>query len=497
MKATDAYRRINNSPIKGIILFYTEQLKKEFGSVKIKDVISNIQTGKTPPKSNSKYYASNDINWFKPSDIGYGKYLVDAKEKFSNIALKEKKGTLYPANTLLIIGIGGGVGRVSILKESGSSNQQITGITFKENINPEYAYYYFLVREQYIKSIAKSMSFPIINQEKLKGIDFSFPEIKEQEEFVRFVDECLYCFENSKEPNFTKFLVDDNLKKYAVQQFKIIKEFDILSIENKKQNQLLIQLRQSIIQEAIQGKFTQEWRNQNHKLESPSELLKRLQLEKLKLVNEKINKNEKIHKHITTYDSPFDIPESWLWTILDECVLFKNGKAHEQYIDPRGNYILINSKFVSTNGIVKKHTNELLLPMSKNDIARVMSDVPGGRALSRCFLIDEDSKYSLNQRIGGLTHLNGVSPEYLKIVLDRNKYFLDFNDGKKQTNLTKNEILSCPVPLPPFEEQCLIVAKVEGFITKCEMLKNEITNLNNHSNNLLKALFNETFEVEV
>jgi type I restriction enzyme S subunit len=177
MKATDAYRRINNSPIRGIVLFYTEKIlqsKKVF----LETVISKIQTGKTPPKSNSKYYSSNDINWFKPSDIGFTKYLTKAKEKFAQIALDEKKGTLYPKGTLLLIGIGGGVGRVSVLKEVGSSNQQITGVTFNNDVSSEYAYYYYLVREDYIKSKAKSMSFPILNQAKIKGLEINYPSIE-------------------------------------------------------------------------------------------------------------------------------------------------------------------------------------------------------------------------------------------------------------------------------------------------------------------------------
>ncbi len=129
MKATDVYRRINNSPIKGIILYYTEKLL-QLDEVKLGTVIAQIQTGKTPPKANLKYYASEDINWFKPSDIGYDKYLSEAKEKIANVAQVEKKATIYSKNTLLMIGIGGGVGRVSILKEKGSSNQQITGFSF-------------------------------------------------------------------------------------------------------------------------------------------------------------------------------------------------------------------------------------------------------------------------------------------------------------------------------------------------------------------------------
>ena len=39
---------------------------------------------------------------------------------------------------------------------------------------------------------------------------------------------------------------------------------------------------------------------------------------------------------------------------LDDIVDFRNGKGHEKNIIDNGKYIVVNSKFVSTNGEVKK-----------------------------------------------------------------------------------------------------------------------------------------------
>ncbi|MEY4126208.1 MAG: hypothetical protein RL737_397 [Bacteroidota bacterium] len=297
--------------------------------------------------------------------------------------------------------------------------------------------------------------------------------------------------------NQTVWLPEKKEQDEILNKIKTFKQkLELLKYEHQIQNDSLSQLRQGILQEAIQGKLTKEWREQNPNTEPSTELLKRIKAEKETLIKEKKIKKEKPLAPISEDEIPFELPNGWVWSILDECALFKNGKAHEQYVDPNGDFVLINSKFVSTNGEVKKHTNELLLPMYKNEIAIVMSDVPGGRALSRCYLIEEDNKYSLNQRIGGLMPFNEINPKYLLIVLDRNSHYLNFDDGKKQTNLTKNEILTCPIPLPPFDEQCFIVEKVEEIIGKCTLLSLEIENLNNHSKNLLKALFNETFEVK-
>ena len=96
------------------------------------------------------------------------------------------------------------------------------------------------------------------------------------------------------------------------------------------------------------------------------------------------------------------LPLGWELVELNDIVKFNNGKGHEQYIDENGNYIVVNSKFISTNGEIRKYSNENLSPLKKGDIAMVMSDIPNGRALSKCFLIEKDNRYTLNQRICSL-----------------------------------------------------------------------------------------------
>ena len=97
-----------------------------------------------------------------------------------------------------------------------------------------------------------------------------------------------------------------------------------------------------------------------------------------------------------------NLPKGWKLVQLNDIVKFSNGKGHEQYIDDNGDYIVVNSKFISTNGEICKYSNENLSPLKKGDITLVMSDIPNGRALAKCYLIEEDNKYTLNQRICSL-----------------------------------------------------------------------------------------------
>lgn len=144
---------------------------------------------------------------------------------------------------------------------------------------------------------------------------------------------------------------------------------------------------------------------------------------------------------------------SWEQRKLGEVAKYRNGKAHENCIDESGKYIVVNSKFVSTNGTVIKHSNMQNEPLAQNEIAFVLSDVPNGRAIARTFLVEENDKYTLNQRIAGITSSENTYPYFLHILMNRHPYFLAFDDGVKQTNLSVSDVLNFETYYPEYEEQ--------------------------------------------
>ncbi|MFN6872539.1 restriction endonuclease subunit S [Enterococcus hirae] len=145
--------------------------------------------------------------------------------------------------------------------------------------------------------------------------------------------------------------------------------------------------------------------------------------------------------------------EDWEQHKLIEVARYRNGKAHEQAIDESGKYIVVNSKFVSTNGRVKKYTNIIIDPLKKNELAFVLSDVPNGKAIARTFLVDKEHRYSLNQRIAGITPHKDTDSYFLNVLMNRNPYFLKFDNGVGQTNLTKADVENFIGHYPSYEEQ--------------------------------------------
>jgi restriction endonuclease S subunit len=166
-------------------------------------------------------------------------------------------------------------------------------------------------------------------------------------------------------------------------------------------------------------------------------------------------------------------------TTLGKSCEFFNGKAHEKSIDENGKYIVVNSKFISSEGKSFKRTNEQMFPLYKGDIVMVMSDVPNGKALAKCFIIDKDDTYSLNQRICCIRSKE-FDTKYLYYQLNRHEHFLAFNNGENQTNLRKDDILACPLIKPSMEEQKRMVAlfgiRYHGSIKDVAEYFNGLTN---------------------
>lgn len=66
----------------------------------------------------------------------------------------------------------------------------------------------------------------------------------------------------------------------------------------------------------------------------------------------------------------------------------------------------------------------------------VLSDVPNGRAIAKCYFMESDNLYPVNQRICKSKPISIVA-KFFFYILDRNPFFLSFDDGVKQTFVKK------------------------------------------------------------
>ena len=181
-------------------------------------------------------------------------------------------------------------------------------------------------------------------------------------------------------------------------------------------------------------------------------------------------------------------------TTLGESCQFFNGKAHEKDIDAEGKYVVVNSKFISRDGKVRKYTGKQMFPLFEDDIVMVMSDVPNGKALAKCYIIEEDDKYSLNQRICAI-RTTEFNIRFLYYQLNRHPYFLAFNNGENQSNLRKGDILNCPLWKPSIEIQEQIVELLDEALEQINQAQQNIKKNIENAEELLQSKLNNVFSL--
>jgi len=150
------------------------------------ELATNIGTGSTPSTAHQEFFGGI-VQWFTPGDIGNAKKLVASSRTITPEALANGKVRLFEKASLLVTCIGE-IGRVGILQQPSSSNQQITAIKFGDDIDENFAYYWFVANRNQLERRANLALVPILNNERLKEIVFSYPPLPEQRRIAARLD---------------------------------------------------------------------------------------------------------------------------------------------------------------------------------------------------------------------------------------------------------------------------------------------------------------------
>lgn len=138
-----------------------------------------IRTGTTPSTECAEYYGT-DIPFVKPGDILNGKIFY-RQEGLSNNARSVARVT--PPESILMVCIGGSIGKTAITDREVSFNQQINAITcFKGVVSSEYLSYVFHSNyfQKEVRSKSSGTATPIINKSRWESIVVPLPPIREQ-----------------------------------------------------------------------------------------------------------------------------------------------------------------------------------------------------------------------------------------------------------------------------------------------------------------------------
>jgi type I restriction enzyme, S subunit len=177
------------TPMKPSGVEWLGDVPEHWGIKKIRRVATRVQTGSTPPTSEDKYYEDGTIAWFGPSSFEESIFLSEPVKTVNKCAIEDGAARLFSSGTVMIVGIGATIGKVSSIKEDASCNQQITGVTFKNSfVNAQYITYQLKQLETTIREIAPSATLAIFDQNKVSDLWVTLPPIVEQQAIAEFLD---------------------------------------------------------------------------------------------------------------------------------------------------------------------------------------------------------------------------------------------------------------------------------------------------------------------
>jgi len=323
-------------------------------------------------------------------------------------------------------------------------------------------------------------------------------------------------------------------QKEIVVQFKsIVIEEAELKNELTHQQTLLKKLRQQVLQEAIEGKLTEEFRIKNREQlriwndelrtasdpetirhlklknrncsESAASLLSRIKAEKEQLIKDKKIKKQKALPPITDKEKPFDLPDGWVWCRLEEVGLFERGKSKHR---PRNDECLfIDGKypFVQTGDVArsKKHGfrvntysklyNEFGLSQSRLWNAGTLCITIAANIAETGFL---NIEACFPDSVVGFTSLVDYETSfYVKYFIDATRDEIEkFAPATAQKNINLGIINMLSFPLPSLLEQKEIIAKVERLFAICDRLETQGTQNQTHAEQLMQAVLKEAFQ---
>lgn len=289
-----------------------------------------------------------------------------------------------------------------------------------------------------------------------------------------------------------------------MEYFKNIKQkYDTIMIELRYQQDLFTKLRQSILQEAVQGKLVP----QDPDDEPASVLLERIKEEKERLIKEKKIKKQKPLPPITEDEIPYELPKGWEWVRL-----INIAKVIEYGTSSKASNVNIGVPVLRMNNI----QNGKIVFSDLKYVSNNIKDLPRLYLKKSDLLFNRTNSYELVGKTG--VYLKEDDVFTFASYLIRISLFNEFIDARfinyymnsliyrqtqiepeitqqnGQANYNGTKLKNTIMPIPPLNEQKRIVQKVDQLMALCNELEKNIEQSKKDSELLMQSVLQEAFK---
>lgn len=353
------------------------------------------------------------------------------------------------------------------------SSADIPAFDVDKSCYPEWIYYFFKKGNFYLKleSLAKGVGSKRINPSQIFELEIYLPDRDEQKEILEKI-------------------------------LKIETNYNELKAEIELKESWISKISQSVLNDAIKGKLTEEWRKKNPNIEPASVLINHINTKREKLIKEKKIKIEKSLSLISKDEIPFEIPKTWQWTRFGNIIENMAYGTSEKTDDNSNNIPVLRMGNITSDGKLKLENFKYISP-NHADLPKLFlekDDIIFNRTNSY-ELVGKSAVYTeSNQEYTLASYLIKITPfkEYLNSYY-LNNYIISPICRKtqiepqiialtNQANFSGSKLKNILLPLPPFEEQKEIVLNINRFIGFAENIGKEIYALKQHSEELIQTL---------
>ncbi len=360
--------------------------------------------------------------------------------------------------------------------EGFETSADIPSFDVRKDCLPEWVFYFFKIGNRYLEleKLARGVGSKRIHPQQLSEIKIPLPSINEQNRIVK--------------------LVKDFERKGGDISSEIVYQLDLIK-----------QLRQSFLCEAMKGKLTENWRKGNPDIEPASVLLRRIKNEKERLIKEGKLKKDKTLPPIKPEEIPFEIPESWVWCRLGDVVQMSRGRFS---IRPRndpsyfgGDYPFIQIGSLDEKGSrifdAEQTLNEKGIKVSKCFPENTIVVAIVGGTIANLGVLGKEMYFT--DSMVGIYPNTYYNQEYILNFLRfvQPKIKSEAYQMAGQPNIKIPTLTNQFLPLPSLEEQEQIVHLLNKLMNYCDELETKIIVSQEQTGQLLQVALKEALEPKV
>ena len=463
-------------------------------------ILGEIVGGGTPKSDSSEYWTDDGVAWVTPADL-YGKkdiFISRGRRDITELGLSSSSAKLMPKGSVLFSSRAP-IGYVAISSNPIATNQGFKScVPYFSEFN-KFIYWHLKYSGPIIDASASGTTFKEISGRDFSEVLIALPPVAEQSRIVARVEELMHLcdaleekgrLEQAQHQQLLQAMLGSLTQTTSTHELarhwqRLAQHFDLLIDRPEGVDAL----EQTILQLAVRGLLVEQDAND----EPASELLKKIQAEKDRLINEKSLKKIKSLPEISDEEVSFDLPSGWSWTRLQNAYDVRDG-THDTPKYQSSGFPLVTSKniyggFLDLNDVkfISADDHKKISERSKverNDIIFAMIGSIGNPVI-----VNTDVEFSVkNVALFKYYAVNLSCPKFLLLVLQSEVESIKARaGGGVQAFVSLGQLRLTPVGFPPLAEQSRIVARVTELRALCQQLREKLTQARSTQTQLAQA----------